>query len=443
MRYGILVVAFLPNILLYGCGGATKGGSNYGKPIGRRNPNFVPGNLPNTPNNNGFPPFRPSPFGELHGWGNAAPSPEVPLISRIKKECKGNYMGLYTWGHEVWDNPKSPIIDFILNPAVNEYGCGDVYINVSDYTAPDWIPNPHNLYPFIHNVRATGNKGIVYLVYGDVAVGANGAPDGPRRFADTFFKWVASLSQNELEDILPIGVSYDCEHLSPKTIEEALVRAQQLKEQIRVKRLGGDASQIVIQWTIEGQKKPVDTDIVMKHADSALMMGYRNHMGASIHDPTGEDNIVTRLMTFMFTEQCQKCLHDDFAEANYRAKIKLMFEADCMCGASCRKISFCAYDATTPGWGDEYENGAEYMMATLKAAERELRSQLGPARFDRLFGPTHDMSLFVVHNWQWFTCFFNDPSVYVTTPIGVKKESCARYQTWARGCRGSDPRREE
>ena len=380
------------------------------------------------------------------GWSGTTPrisqqstplSRPVPLMERMVTECRGNHLGLYTWGHDIWDSESSSFMDFLLNPAVGGFGCGDVYINVSDYSAPDWIPNPHNLYPFIYNVRSTGNTGVVYLGYGDVAVGSNGAPDGPKRFADTFFNWVASLTQDQLNDILPIGVSYDCEHLSPKTIQDALVRAQKLKEDIRVERLGGDGSQIVIQWTIEGQKKPVDTDIVMKYADSALMMAYRNHMGTSVFDPFGEDNILTRLMNFMFKEQCKHCLNDSYAIANYRAKIKIMVEADCMCGSSCRKISFCAYDATTPGWGDEYENGAEYLMSTLQVADEALRNELGPARFNRLFGSTNEMSLFVVHNWHWFTCFFNNPSVYTKSPIGVRKESCANYKTWARGCRGS------
>ena len=368
----------------------------------------------------------------------------APLDRRIGSVCSsktGNNIGLYTWGHEVWrEESISPLMDFISHPKVSEYGCGDVYINVSDYSSPEMIPTPEALYPFILNLRRSGNRAFVYLVYGDVNVSGNGAPDGPKVFADTFFNWVASLSDLQLNDILPIGISYDCEHLSPKTIEEALNRCQSLKEGIRVSRLGGDATQISIQWTIEGERKPVDTDIVMKLADSALMMGYRNHVGKSIHDPSGVDNIVTRLMIFMFTEQCTHCLDDAYATANYKAKIKLMFEADCMCGNSCRKISFCAYDATVEGWGKEYKNGAEYMMATLNEAEIELRSQLGTSRFNRLFGPQENMSLFVIHNWQWFTCFFNDPEVHVNTPIGKQNETCANYHTWANGCRGSDPR---
>ena len=403
--------------ILNGCGDSTPSkqgtGSNYNKPSTTRGPN-----------------------GSYSSGG--LPAPPVKLIKPSGSVCgptTGNNLGLYTWGHEVWRDSPSSLIEFVQNPKVSEYGCGEVYINVSDYTAPHWIPDPHNLYPFIRNIRATGNRAMVYLVYGDVNVSGNGAPDGPKIFADTFFAWVATLSDSQLNDILPIGISYDCEHLAPKTIQDALNRCQTLKEGIRVSRLGGDGSRMSVQWTIEGERKPVDTDIVMKLADSALMMGYRNHVGTSIHDPEGEDNIVTRLMNFMFKEQCTHCLDDAYAAANYKAKIKLMFEADCDCGASCRKISFCAYDGSQSGWGTEYANGAEYTMATLAESERQLRIQLGPDRFNRLFGPQTNMSLFVIHNWQWFTCFFDQPSISVTTPIGKKSLTCQQYRSLAAGCR--------
>ena len=423
MRLGITAGVFAA-LAFSGCDNTTtpKPKSAFAVPESTSGPNGSFGNA-NGPKNNG---------------NTASPRAPPALMKPTGAICgptTGNNLGLYTWGHEVWQEQESPLIDFILQPKGSGYGCGDVYINVSDYSAPDWIPNPESLYPFMHNVRVTGNRAIIYLVYGDVDVGKNGAPDGPRVFAETFFGWVSTLTDSELSYILPIGVSYDCEHLSPQTITDALTRAQDLKESIRASRLGGDASRITIQWTIEGEKKPVDTDIVMRLADSALMMGYRNHVGTSINDPTGVDNIITRLMDYMFGEQCTHCLDDKYASDNYKAKIKLMFEADCQCGASCKKISFCAYDASTPGWGDSYENGAEYMMATLSAAESELRLRLGGQTFDRLFGRVDNMSLFVIHNWQWFTCFFNDPALAVTTPIGKQLESCAHYANFARSCR--------
>jgi hypothetical protein len=58
------------------------------------------------------------------------------------------------------------------------------------------------------NVRAAGNRGIIFLVYGDVQVSANGAPDGPLEFAGTFFQLLNKIADEDLKAILPIGLSY-------------------------------------------------------------------------------------------------------------------------------------------------------------------------------------------------------------------------------------------
>ena len=368
---------------------------------------------------------------------------DIPLISPSGRVCSGTGISMYTWGYEVWNNTDSPVINFLQNPKVAaNYGCGDVYINVADYSAPRYIRDEYALVPFIRNVRATGNRGIVFLVYGDVQVSSNGAPNGPTEFADTFFDWLWRIEDADLQAMVPLGVSYDCEHLSHLTIENALNRAQQLKADFVKKRLGGDASLLTIEWTIEGQEKPHDTDIVMKLSDRALMMAYRNHVATSERDPRGEDNIITRVMDFMFTKQCTHCLDDSYAAKHYKAKIKIMMEADCLCGQSCHKISFCAYDAKADVWGrnnhsgvKSYSNGAQYMMGTITEAEKRLRDRLGPSKYQRLFGTTDNLSLFVIHNWNWFTCYFDDPSLYITTPIGTKRETCSSYHIYANSCR--------
>jgi len=351
--------------------------------------------------------------------------------------CSGNRIGLYAWGYEVWNSTSSPMIDFLSNPSVRDYSCGDIYINVADYTASTYIRDELALVPFIKSVRSTGNTGVVFLVYGDVQVSGHEAEDGPTEFADTFFRWVSSISDSDLHQIAPVGVSYDCEHLSVKVIETALNRAQDLKREVVISRLGGDDSLIQIEWTVEGQEKPDDTDMIMRLADRALIMNYRTHISSSVKDPLGRDNMITRLFDFMFKRQCKRCLDDAYATANYKAKIRIMLEADCQCGASCRKISFCAYDSREPGWGDDFTNGAEYMMHTLYAFDTELRSgrRLSPSQYERLFGSPQNLQLFVVHNWHWFTCFFDDPSVAVSTPIGKKLESCINYHSMAQACR--------
>ena len=362
---------------------------------------------------------------------------DIPLLPPVKDTCSGNQLGLYSWGYEVWNSPTSPLVSFLRNPAVKEYGCGDLYINVADYSATTYIKDEAALVPFIKNVRSSGNQAVVFLVYGDVDVGKNGAENGPTEFADTFFRWISSIPDSDLKTMLPLGVSYDCEHLSVRVIENALKRAQELKRILVNQRLGGDASLIQIEWTVEGQEKPVDTDMVMRLADRALVMSYRTHMGKSVKDPLGEDNMVTRLFDFMFTKQCRHCLDDAYATANYKAKIRIMFEADCQCGNGCGKISFCAYDAKESGWGENHPNGAAYLMSTLQEFDTELRhgGRLSSSQYSRLFGAPTNLQLFVVHNWQWFTCFFDDPSVAVTTPIGRQRESCKNYHSMARACR--------
>jgi hypothetical protein len=394
--------------------------------------------------NNGF--ARPNdpeiPNGFRNGNGYGAFGPNIPLISPAGSVCDSKDISIYTWGYELYNKTTSPIVDFLGNPKAARYRCGDVYINVADHTATTYIRDEYALVPFIKNVRATGNRGIVFLTYGDVQVSANGAPNGPTEFADTFFRWLNSVSDADMKAILPLGLSYDCEHLPHSTIVNALTRAQELKQKIARERLGGDASQLTVEWTIEGQEKPHDTDTVLKLSDRALMMAYRNHVDTSVRDPGGEDNLVTRVFDFMFTKQCRHCLDDAYAEANYKAKIKIMIEADCECGASCNKISFCAYDAAEELWGRKnhlgqsvYKTGEQYMIGTLQEANERIRARLGPARYERLFGKTENLSLFVVHNWSWFTCFFDDPSVSIPVPIGAKQQSCKNYHSMAKSCR--------
>lgn len=363
---------------------------------------------------------------------------DIPLLPLYSDTCSGNGIGLYSWGYEVWNSTDSSMISFLRNPAASEFACGDIYINVADFSASTYIRDEFALVPFIKNVRSSGNRAVVFLVYGDVEVSKNAADNGPYEFAETFFRWISSIPDSDLKQMLPVGLSYDCEHLSVKVIERTLKRAQDLKRSLVKTKLGGDESLIQIEWTVEGQEKPVDTDMIMRLADRALIMNYRTHMGSSIRDPDGVDNMINRMFDFMFNRQCRRCLDDKYATANYKAKIRIMFEADCQCGNGCGKISFCAYDAKEPGWGNQYRNGAEYMLSTIQQFNNELKhgGRLSSGQYKRLFGDPQDLQLVVIHNWQWFTCFFDDASIAVASPIGVKRESCKNYHSMARSCRG-------
>jgi hypothetical protein len=141
----------------------------------------------------------------------------------------------------------------------------------------------------------------------------------------------------------------------------------------------------------------------------------------------------------MLTKPCRNCLNDEDVKANYWAKIKIMFKADCQCGASCHKISSCTYDAREQLWGGlSHRNGAEYLIDTLRKSEELIRARLGPQRFERLFGHYENMSLFVIHNWNSFTCFFDDPSVTITIPIGRQVHSCKNYHELGESCRAQE-----
>ena len=337
----------------------------------------------------------------------------------------------------MWHATESPLVNFLMSEKTREHGCGDVYINIADYSAPDFIKNQQDLVPFMKNVRASGNRAVILLVYGDVNVSGNGVLDGPQRFADTFFRWLNTVSQEDLEEILPLGISFDCEHLPHATITGGLNTAQSLKKHFADAKLGGDASKIFIEWTIEGDEKPNDTDIVMKLADRALVMTYRNRMFTGPVDAENEDDLAGRFFNFMLKRQCTNCLNDIYAREHYKAKMKIMVEADCECGSGCEKISFCAFDAKANGWGNGFSNGAEYLVNTLRQFDSALRdgSRITKEQFQRLFGDYDDLGLFVVHNWNWYTCYFDDRSVDISYPIGARRQGCRNYHSLAAGCR--------
>jgi hypothetical protein len=194
---------------------------------------------------------------------------------------------------------------------------------------------------------------------------------------------------------------------------------------------------------VEGEPNPESTDTIMRLADSALVMVYRNHAGPSILDSSGVDTIKSRFMGYMLKKQCTRCLDDKYAKANYIAKMKLMVEADCQCTDNCRKTSFCAFDTSSKGWGDQYSSATEYMTATLRDTLQQIHADLKPEQYQRLFGKAYlqnnqDLSLFVVHNWEWFTCYFETKSMTSRDIFGIAAlEQCSDYRQHAKTCRAS------
>ena len=282
--------------------------------------------------------------------------------------------------------------------------CGDVSINVADYSNPHRIYDSEALVPFIKNLRKAGSEGVVYLTYGDVETKNSTAC---KLFIDTYFAWVQSISHADMTDIKPIGVSFDIEHFPFGHTEQLLKHAQEKKKQLGL-------TDVLIQWTIEGRVNPVDTDAVMRYADSALMMAYRNYMSKP-DDLDGSKNGLLRRMNYMLKEQCSKCLDESYAAKHYKAKITIMVETACNVDEYCDRVSFCAS-----------EQGVGYIMATLgKLKDAMLKTGLiNQKQMERLFNMNN---MFSIHHWEWFQCYYEDPLDTNTL--------CTKYRASVKSCK--------
>jgi hypothetical protein len=233
------------------------------------------------------------------------------------------------------------------------------------------------------------------------------------QFTNTFFDWAASIPRDVAVSMGKIGVSYDVEHLDPKYTRDALILAQDRK-----KKTNFPDGTLLVQHTLEGDENVSGTEYVMKYADSALAMVYRNYM----HDPTGkyqdDSNLLSRLM-WMLTTQCPRCLNDSYATANYKAKITIMVEAACRMGNGCGKLSFCAYSGSN--------EGAFKVDQVIKEMEKEIfaKNLISRAQYERLFST---LTPYASHNWEWFRCYAPFSSTF-------SYQSCSNYQSYASGCR--------
>ena len=322
--------------------------------------------------------------------------------------CPGKRLGQYSWGTDLWREGSTEFSGFFGSQAGKDWGCGDIYINIGDYTAPTVIAFEEDLVPFIQGYReASSNwESVVWLTYGDVE-----SNDGSLMsvFVDTFFNWAGALSVDTVETLGSIGLSFDVEHMDPASTKIALKKAQSLKESTNFQ-----PGTLLVQHTIEGRVNSEGTDYVMKYADSALMMLYRNYMESSTFN--SDSNILSRA-AFMLKDQCVHCLDDDYAIANYNAKLTIMIEASCNETDYCGKISFCAHDT----------KGADYAWSVLQELETGMFSSglVTPDQFDRLFNP---LTTYAVHDWYWFRC-------YEPLSDSVSYSSCANYHSAAQTCR--------
>jgi len=326
-------------------------------------------------------------------------------------ECSGQKIGLYTWGDHHWKD--SPFLSHLAGTNARKFTCGDIFVNVADYSSASSIKDKELLLPFLINVRRTGNRGVIWMTYGDVIKRDLKAC---KTFVDTFYGWLLSVPEEWLDVIKPIGLSYDIEQFPASAIEETLSYAQQRKSELSPKLLPDG---FLVQSTIDGHYKPVETDVVMRHADRALMMVYRNYMSSPVEPAKGRDGIMERL-DFMFTKQCKNCLDDEYATKHYKAKITVIVETSCKMGKSCKYASFCAMD------GEAANGGIEYLVSTLGEADRRLISSklMTEAQRDRLLSKT---SPYAVHDWDWFQCFYRDPQ--------DTSQLCKTYNDMSKTCR--------
>lgn len=335
----------------------------------------------------------------------------APVSTPAPLSCPGRRIGTYAWSQSYWRGDDSSLLDFLDSELGRQWACGDLSINVADYSNADEIHDSGALVAFIqqYRLRVPNPDSIVWITYGDVV---EKSTEKMLQFTNTFFKWAASIPADVAVSMGTIGISFDVEHIDPVATKSALLLAQELRTQTNFA-----SGKLLIQHTIEGAPNVQGTDYVMRYADSALAMVYRNYM----HDPSGkyqdDSNILNRLL-WMLSSQCQNCLNEEYVRSNYKAKITVMIEAACKMGASCGKVSMCAFDGP--------EQGAIYAYDILEQMEQSLSpGNISPSLKDALFNP---LTPYTVHNWEWFRCYAPFSSTF-------QYPSCANYHQLAADCR--------
>ena len=336
----------------------------------------------------------------------------APTSTPAPIACTGRRIGTYAWDQSYWRSGDMTLLDFLDSPVGRQWACGDLTINIADFSNADQIHESGKLVNFIqqYRLRVRNVDAVLWLSYGDVV-----SKDGSKmiEFTNTFFDWAASIPSDVAVSMGKIGISYDVEHLDPTFTRDGLLLARRRREETKF-----PPGNLLIQHTIEGDNNIAGTEYVMQYADNALAMVYRNYM----HDPSGkyqdDSNMLNRLM-WMLTEQCPKCLDDAYASANYHAKITIMVEAACQMGNGCGKLSFCAFSGST--------EGAFKMVDVIDQMEAELVStnMLTKAQMNRLFSTETPYSS---HNWEWYRCFAPFSSTF-------SYPNCANYQSYASSCR--------
>ncbi|EER15178.1 hypothetical protein Pmar_PMAR006907 [Perkinsus marinus ATCC 50983] len=347
-----------------------------------------------------------------------ASTPFPPTARPISSDaCNGNKIGTYTWSQSYWREGDDSLINFATSDMGRQWNCGDLYINIADASNYNIIKDQTKLVSWMKKWRQeTGNNGVIWLTYGDV-VDKNG--EKMVGFVTTFEQFLMrSVSAQTMAEIAPIGISFDVEHIADNYYKEALTKSHDMINEV-TQGMGYLPNSIYVDSTIEGEENSQETEYVMRYADHALMMLYRNELGGSY-----EDDLLER-MKWMMTEQCIVCTKPGWEDL--KAKITIMVEGSCKMGHGCGKLSMCAKD--TSSYPDA-NGGIEYIWNTLNNLTKRMVEEgvVTQEQFDHLFDVNG--TLFAVHNWEWSRCFYGDS---YSQDMGFSV--CKDYHSMAADCR--------
>ncbi|EER09816.1 hypothetical protein Pmar_PMAR018457 [Perkinsus marinus ATCC 50983] len=383
-------------LLMFGMQGCSTAGGSKGS-------GNLPSALPDDPN-------QPVTF--------PASTPFPPTARPISSDaCSGNKIGTYTWSQSYWRESDDSLINFATSDMGRQWNCGDLYINIADASNYNIIKDQTKLVSWMKKWRQeTGNNGVIWLTYGDV-VDKNG--EKMVGFVTTFEQFLMrSVSAQTMAEIAPIGISFDVEHIADNYYKEALTKSHDMINEV-TQGMGYLPNSIYVDSTIEGEENSQETEYVMRYADHALMMLYRNELGGSY-----EDDLLER-MKWMMTEQCTVCTKPGWEDL--KAKITIMVEGSCKMGHGCGKLSMCAKD--TSSYPDA-NGGIEYIWNTLNNLTKRMVEEgvVTQEQFDHLFDVNG--TLFAVHNWEWSRCFYGDS---YSQDMGFSV--CKDYHSMAADCR--------
>lgn len=329
----------------------------------------------------------------------------------------GVRFGTYSWSQMYWRGDDTSLIDFAVSDMGRLWNSGDVYVNIADYSNYKKIDDEELLVAWMKQWRrSTGNTGRIFLTYGDASKHYN---KRMIEFVNTFENFLDNyVSSEDMNEIAPIGLSFDAEGMRSSSVRTTLENAQKMKTRVS-KSKGYAPGSLLIDFAVSGHLSPLSTQYIMELADHATFEVFRNTVG-------GEDNdgLVER-MKWMLTEQCTVCTQPGWE--NLRAKVTILTEGSCNKVDYCGKVSMCAFDAM------EYPSasgGIQYVWNAMNLlVERMISDSIVTTdQFNSLFD-VHG-TLFAMNNWEWTRCYYGD-----SFSREMDFQNCLQYHEEALKCR--------